>query len=165
MKLAATAHVPALRAVILRTLLFAALWWILAEGEWRAAWLAALAVGVSVAASWMVWPARRGGVSPAGLAAFLAFFLWQSLRGGCLVAALALRPRLKLRPRVWLLPLRLAPGTGRVLLANTMTLLPGTLSVGLEGDSLRLHVLDQDLFAEPDLRAAEDRVARLLEAG
>ena len=165
MKRSAFARLPPARVLIVRTLLFAALWWILSEGEWRAAWLAALVVGAAVAASLAMWPARGGGVSPAGVAPFVAFFLWQSLRGGCQVAALALRPRLRLCPCVWLLPLRLAPGAGRILLADTMSLLPGTLSVGLEGDNLRLHVLDRALFAEADLRAAEARVAHLLGAG
>lgn len=152
----------AARVWLIRTPLFAALWWVLAEGESRAWGVGAFSVLAAVAASAVLWPSTRLGMSPLGLLGFLGFFLWQTLRGGVAVAALAMRPRLRLRPEVRAFALRLPPGAGRVLLADTLSLLPGTVSAGLSDDVLLLHVLDRDLVNDADMRAAEDRVARLL---
>lgn len=58
------------------------------------------------------------------------------------MAAQAFRPRLNLAPALLELPITLPEGIARVLLVNTLNLLPGTLSVGLEGNRLRLPVLD-----------------------
>ena len=152
---------PDLPSVLLRLLLFGGLWWILAEGEGRA-WGVGLAVVVAaVIASLLLWPPRVVRFSPAGLLVFFLFFLWQSLRGGLIVAGLALRPRLRLRPDLRELRLRLPPGPSRVLLADTLSLMPGTVSAGLSGDRLTVHLLDQELVTEADLRQVEDRVARL----
>lgn len=159
-----TARSPSLRSSrlwLIRVPLFAALWWVLAEGETRAWGVGVATVLAATAASVWLWPPSRAHLSPVGLLAFLAFFAQQSLRGGCTVALLALRPRLRLRPGLRVLPLRLPPGAGRVLLADTLSLLPGTVSAGLCDDELHLHVLDQALVDDADLRAAETRVARL----
>jgi multicomponent Na+:H+ antiporter subunit E len=98
-------------------------------------------------------------LSLVGLAAFLGFFLFQSLKGGVQVAWIALRAVPDLRPGVRVLALRLPAGAARTLLVNTMSLLPGTLSAGLAGERLRLHVLDVRLPAEAELRAIEARIA------
>ena len=45
---------------------------------------------------------------------------------------------------------------------NTLSLLPGTLSVGREGNRLCLHVLDEQAQAEAEVRRAEIRVAHML---
>jgi multicomponent Na+:H+ antiporter subunit E len=74
-----------------------------------------------------------------------------------------LRPRLDLRPVELVLPLRLAPGPGQLLLAATLSLMPGTLAISIESNRLHLHVLDERLPAEHEVRAAEQRIARMLE--
>jgi multisubunit Na+/H+ antiporter MnhE subunit len=48
------------------------------------------------------------------------------------------------------------------LLADTVSLLPGTLSSGFEGDTLVLHVLDCRLPVLEDVRRVEDRIAKAL---
>jgi multicomponent Na+:H+ antiporter subunit E len=55
-------------------------------------------------------------------------------------------------------PLRLPPGLQRVILVNTVSLLPGTLSAELGGQVLKVHVLDSlgDFLVE--LQALEQRV-------
>lgn len=66
--------------------------------------------------------------------------------------------------RIWTSPMRHPDpaGAGRVVLANTLNLLPGTLSMGLEGEHLRLHVLDTHRPIVAEMRTAERRVARML---
>ncbi len=150
-----------LRPAALRAAGFSLLWWVLVEGDPRSIWLGGLVVAAAVVASLRAWPPRRAPPSPAAVAAFAAYFVWESLRSGVAVAALALRPRLHLEPELRRVPLRLPPGPGRVLLADTVSLLPGTLATGLEDDVLVVHVLDRRLVTDAELDAAQDMVARL----
>jgi multicomponent Na+:H+ antiporter subunit E len=142
-----------------RTLLFAALWWVLAGG---AAWgfgapVIAAAVGVSLA----LQPVRRVRLRPWGMLRFAGYFLTQSPRAGLDVARRAFAPGLPLAPALLDFRLRLPEGPARTLLVNTMSLLPGTLSAGIEGNRLRLHVLDTQLPVEQELREVEARIAAM----
>lgn len=149
------------RALFWRGALFAVLWWILVQGRADSWAVGLVSVALAVAASLALLPPRGKPPSWRGLAGYLAFFLAQSVRGGVQVAGMALRPRLDLRPGVLEITLRLPDGAGRVVLANTLNLLPGTLSVGLEGARLRLHVLDTRRPVAAEVRVAERHVARM----
>lgn len=138
---------------------FAAVWWVLTEGE--PAW--GVGVPVVLIASVAAWGLRFPGrvrLSLAGAFRFVPYFVWQSLRGGVDVARRALDPRLPLDPALLVYRLRLPPGPARVFLADIVSLLPGTLSAELAGDRLRLHVLDR-APAPAAVRALEARVADL----
>ena len=149
------------RAVLERGALFTALWWVLAGGRADSWGVGGVSVILALAASLVLLPPAKGRFSPLGLAAFVGFFLVHSVKGGIQVAAMALRPRLDLAPAMLDLPIALPPGSARVLLVNTLTLLPGTLSVRIEGDRLRLHVLDRRLPIVEELRAVEAAIARI----
>lgn len=135
--------------------------WVVAEGNatgW--AFLLPIAALVAVldarASGWRVWRVR-----PLAAARFAAFFIVQSARAGVDVALRALHPRLPINPDLTVYPLRLRDPSSRVLLANAVSLLPGTLSVQLDADTLQLHVLDAGMRAEPALRELEQRIAAL----
>jgi len=137
----------------------AALWWLLAGND-PVAWVVGVptvtaAVGVSL---WLA-PARSHVWRLAGLSRFVPFFLWQALHGGLDVASRALRPGRPLEPAVLFRPWGLPQGTPRVLFANTVSLCPGTLSVGFDDRGLTLHVLDRRQFVTDPLAALEARVA------
>jgi len=152
----------AVRAALWRSALFAVLWWALTDGD-RASWgVGSVSILLAVWLSLRLLPPVTTFVSRIGLLRFLVFFFVQSLRGGVQVAGLALRPRMGLRPGFHEVDLHLPEGIGRVLLANTLSLLPGTLSVELQGNRLCLHVLDDQAATELDVRAAETRLAHLL---
>lgn len=127
-----------------RGTLFALLWLIASEGT-LAAWPLALAgiAGATVASLWLLPAKVVPAISPAGLARFLIWFIRQSLAGGVQVAWLAVQPRLALRPALIELPLTLPPGLPRLLFTAAMSLMPGTLGVRLQGDTLLVHVLDR----------------------
>jgi len=144
--------------------LFALLWWILAEGRLDAWWLGALGVAAATWASLRLTPSGTLNVRVLPLLRFLAFFVWHSLRGGTQVAFMALRPRPALAPALLELELTLPPGTPRVLMLNTLGLMPGTLGVRLDGALLRLHVLDARLPVEREARALEAHIARVFGA-
>lgn len=150
------------RAVLWRGALFALLWWALTDGRPGSWSVGGVAILAATRLSLHLLPPVPTHVSRAGLVRFLAFFVHQSLRSGVQVAWFALRPRLALRPAVVEISLRLPQGISRVLLANTMSLLPGTLSVELEGRRLCLHVLDETAPIESEVRAAETRLAQML---
>lgn len=151
-----------LRAVLGRAAFFAILWVVLAGARVDSVVVgSASVVGATLTSLWLSPPAATR-VSPAGVLRFLAFFLVHSVHAGVQVAALALRPRLALQPGLHEITLRLPEGPGRVLLANTLSLLPGTLAVGLDGARLRLHVLDVRAPTEAEVRRTETRIADML---
>ncbi|MHB1142922.1 MAG: Na+/H+ antiporter subunit E [Sulfuricaulis sp.] len=148
-----------LSATLWRSLWFATLWWVLAGG---AAWgFGAPVIAAAVGASLALQPARRVRLRPWGLLRFAGYFLTQSPRAGLDVARRAFAPGLPLAPALLTFRLRLPEGPARTLLVNTMSLLPGSLSAGIEGNRLRLHVLDTRLPVEQELREVEARIAAM----
>ncbi len=49
-----------------------------------------------------------------------------------------------------------------MLLANTLNLLPGTVALDIEGNTLHVHVLDSRLPIAEEVAAVETRIARML---
>ena len=148
-------------ALLRRGILFALLWWILSEdraGSWG---LGAVAVAGALWASVRLLPPASGRISLAGLFAFLGYFIWNSVRGGAQVALIALQGRQALQPDVLEMRLSLPSGAPRILMVNALGLMPGTVGVRLEGDRLRLHVLDARLPVVAAAQALEARVARI----
>ncbi len=160
------AHFPSPRVgldIFLRGTGLALLWWVLAEGSVDAWGVGAVSVPLALVASLRLAPPGSGRLSMAGLLGFAGFFLVQSALGGAQVARRAFSPRMDLAPAFVDVHVTLPAGLPRVLLANTLNLLPGTLSVRLRGDRLRLHVLDVRLPIAAEVRQVEARIARMLE--
>ncbi len=136
-------------------------WWALTLGEWSGLGFGAV---VSVLVAWLslrLFPSSAFSLRPAGLILFLGYFLSRSVLAGVDVARRLLSPALPVHPGEISLQLNLPEGSPRWLLANTLSLMPGTLSVLLEGDRLTLHCLDTREPVERDVRATERRVARV----
>ncbi|MGM0386140.1 MAG: Na+/H+ antiporter subunit E [Actinomycetota bacterium] len=134
--------------------------WVLLNG------LDFLVVGVLTAAVAALVPARLAQshlprVRPVQVALFLGYFVAESLRGAVDVAGRALRPAMPIDPGFFRYPTNLPPGLPLGLLMGTLSLLPGTLSVDLEGDghTLVFHSLVGDTTDEA--RALEARISRL----
>jgi multicomponent Na+:H+ antiporter subunit E len=92
---------------------------------------------------------------------FAGYFAAQSLRGGLDVARRALSPRLPLDAGLVELRTTLPEGAPRVVLADAVSLLPGTATVDLTGDRILVHGLDAGPALERDFRDLEGRVADL----
>jgi multicomponent Na+:H+ antiporter subunit E len=148
--------------LIERFLVFAAVWWVLAEGD-GSSWLfgAPFALFASIA-SLRLTPERGWRLHFVPALRFAGFFAYQSVIGGVDVAWRAIRPSMPISPDFVVCPVRLPTESARVLLADTVSLLPGTLSSGFEGDTLVLHVLDCRLPVLEDVRRVEDRIAKAL---
>jgi multicomponent Na+:H+ antiporter subunit E len=100
----------------------------------------------------------------AALPGFLLFFLRSSMSGGLDVARRVLDPRLPVSPGFVIYHTTLPQGPGRVLFVNVISLLPGTVSAGLEYERLTVHALDDESNVETALRDLEERVGRLFGA-
>lgn len=84
-----------------RTLGFALIWWIAAEGSLTAWPLAAIAVASTVTVSLQLLPpGKTSTISLVGLLGFLGYFIRQSVLGGVQVARLALQCRPQLHPAI-----------------------------------------------------------------
>ena len=150
-----------IQSILLRGLGFVVLWWILAEGRGDGWLLGGVAV---VAATWTsvkLLPPVQQPIRLAGLIGFFGFFLWNSLRGGIQVAGMALRGSAALQPQIIELPVTLPAGGARVLLVNALGLMPGTLSVDLDDNNLRLHLLNDCQPVVAEKLAMEAAIANL----
>jgi len=153
-------HVIDGSTVVSRVLLFSLLWRVLTDGTAGSWWIGAPAVAGAVIISVILVP-------PLGLVwrevmGFVPFFLWHSLKGGADVARRAFHPRMPVAPELIEYPLRLPPGLSQVAMINITSLLPGTLSAEIEGQVLKVHVLDRRGDYLDGLNALEQRVGRML---
>jgi len=153
---------PALRGALRLLLIGAGLWLILTSGQPPG--LIGLLVIVSaiwagtVFGSQTMYPWR-----PLQLLLFIGYFLRGSLLGGVDVALRALRPNMPIEPCFVRYVLNVPAGKPRTLLVTAISLMPGTLSVDLQGDELLVHLLSPEMSTE--IESLEYRVGRLLRAG
>ncbi|MDH5300873.1 MAG: Na+/H+ antiporter subunit E [Gammaproteobacteria bacterium] len=92
---------------------------------------------------------------------FIPFFLRESIRGGFDVARRAFSIKPVVNPAFTDYPLSLPEGAPRILFANIISLLPGTLGTGFQGNSLRIHVLDSSTNITSELKSLETRIAAI----
>ncbi len=142
-------------------LLLIALWWLLA-GDETASWVIGFP---SVCTAWVVRtrlrPFPSATLSVVGVARFLICFFKLSIVGGLDVVRRVFHPRMPMNPGVLDYFLRLSSPAERIMVAGTVSLLPGTLSADLNQDRLTLHVLDLEAPIIRDLQHIEDLVAGL----
>lgn len=137
------------------------LWLLLSNGE-TSSWL----VGIPVvsAAAWTshhLGGARCIGVSWMALPRYLAFFLWESVRGGIDVAWRVMAPQMRISPGFARYQIRLRQEGARLLFANSVSLMPGTLAADLYDDCLEIHALDTGSDFSGELRRVEAAVGRV----
>jgi len=92
------------------------------------------------------WPDPSGLRRPLLLVPYLAILLWDIIVANLVVARLILGPVDRLRPAFIRLPLDLKQDMAIVVLAHTISLTPGTVSIHLSTDRqvLLIHALDVD---------------------
>lgn len=124
------------RSVLVRTVLFAALWWVLIEGNLSYTVYALVAVPAAVALSLTLAPPRAGRWTriPARILAagsLAGWVVYRALLGGTDVALRAINrsPGGRTNPQVVTVPMRLT-GTARAFALGTFNLMPGTLVQG-----------------------------------
>lgn len=76
------------------------------------------------------------------LVVYIPVFAWQCLKSNIDVALRVLSPGLHLKPGVVKIRTSLKSDIARVLLANSITLTPGTMTVELADDALYIHWIE-----------------------
>lgn len=98
----------------------------------------------------------------------LAYFLWDLFRANIRIAITILSPRMRLRPAVVAVPVILKSESAVILLANMLTLTPGTLTLDVSSDRKMLFVhtvylADAEQFRKEVLEGYQKRLKELFE--
>lgn len=165
--------------IVLCILLF--LFWILFTGrlEWPSL---ALGLAISIIVTSLTWRIFLPSIHEAPVhvapplhfrlreaAVFFPLYAWDILKATAQVAFLALSPKIRLMPGIVKVETRLKSKTTLVILANQITLTPGTLTVDVDAahhhlfvHSLNLRTLDECTVCE-EVGQLEERLRRLME--
>ena len=121
--------------------------WLLLSGHWDSRLLIGFGVG---SCALTVYIARRMDVADAEgvpiywVGRFLLYLPWllkEILIANINVAKVILSPNLPISPIMVVFRSTQRSDLGRVLYANSITLTPGTITTGVEGDQLEIHAL------------------------
>lgn len=84
---------------------------------------------------------RRGVLRRAGFSILYFFlFLWEMIKANVHVASIVLHPRRPIRPGIVKIRTGLANDTAMTILANSITLTPGTLTVDINPEARELYI-------------------------
>jgi multicomponent Na+:H+ antiporter subunit E len=86
-------------------------------------------------------------LTPASIVAgfrYYAFFFKSLFVANLRMAKIVLSPSLPINPAIVKVKTRLHSSMGRLMLANSITLTPGTLTVDIEGEWVYVHCVSQD---------------------
>ena len=95
--------------------------------------------------------------------AYIPVLMWEILKAGWAVSKVVLFRRYKVTPTLVTFRTDLKTEFGRFLLANSITLTPGTITVQVKGDRLTVHCLDKSMLDTSDAGVFQ-RWIRKLEA-
>lgn len=144
------------------SLIYAALWALFAAGRGWSLGIPTVALAVALS----LWLGLRPpALRLAALPAFLGCFLRHMFLGAWDVARRAFQPGCPLQPAWHDFVLSSPSPRVRLLLSAMVGLLPGTLASRLDGERMRVHVLDERLPWRDTVGELERRLARLLDTG
>ena len=75
------------------------------------------------------------------LAIYILYFIWECIKANFDVAYRVLHPSMPVRPGIVKIKLTLKRELARTILANSITMTPGTISVDIIGDILYVHCI------------------------
>lgn len=78
--------------------------------------------------------------------AYVFVLLWEIVKAGLLVSKCVLFKKYTVTPKLVTFRTDLRTDFGRFLLANSITLTPGTITIRVEGDALTVHCLDGSML-------------------
>lgn len=144
--------------------------WLVFNGQWTAE---IALTGVVIAAALYAFTCRFIGLSPQKEWRYLrlipqAFsYLWLLLKeifkANWHVLGLIWSPRLEVEPELHTFRTRLKSDMGKTLLANAITLTPGTITVHVREDLFMVHCLDREMAEGLDDSEFERRVEKMEE--
>jgi multicomponent Na+:H+ antiporter subunit E len=147
------------QAALLRTVLFAGIWLIFTGAD-PSSWIIGVpTLMLATAASLELTPPSQRRLSLFRLTSLMPWFVWESVRGGFDVAARILRPRMRIDPGFQTYLVHRTGAQSQVLLADVVSLLPGTLSADLKENGLLVHALDRGIDLDGVIGRVEQRLA------
>jgi len=149
------------RCVFLRFLLFSAVWLVLTGSEAESWIIGFPAIVCAVFLSLKLSPSSHISLSFVGICSFIPFFLRQSSLSGIDVMRRALSRRLAVNPGLVSYTTFLPEGAPRIFFVNTISLLPGTLSADLQGNTVTVHTIDKNIPIWANMQNLELRIAIL----
>lgn len=149
------------QSFFLRLLIFSAGWLILVGGKVSDLWLVVLVLILTTALSILCVPAKQWRVRPLALVTFIPYFLITALRGGWDVAKRAFYPKMPIDPGF--ITVALDHDLRRTLLLTwIISLLPGTASCKIDGETLVVHVLDRNLPVAAEIKTLQNYIQRIV---
>ncbi len=91
---------------------------------------------------------------------YIIVFLYELIKSNLDVARRVITPSLPINPGIVEVKTRLKSKMGRMILANSITLTPGTLTIDIVGDTLYIHWID---VQTRDTREATEKIVRKFE--
>lgn len=126
--------------------------WIIFNGRWTTE---IALTGLVVAAAIYAFSCKFAGVNPKaewrmlrkvpGAAAYAWFLLKEIFKANVQVLKLIYSPRLEVEPELHTFHTRLKTDGSKVMLANSITLTPGTITVHVSDDLFLVHCLDETM--------------------
>lgn len=145
----------------LRLILAYSLIWLVFAGSDQASWIIGIpSVLLATAVSLFLSPGAGHAFSSVGAVLFIPHFVIQSVMSGIDVLRRTFAPVPRINPGMFTYTSSLEE-KGRILLANVISLQPGTLSADLDGETIVVHVLDTAMPVQANIREMERRIARI----
>lgn len=104
------------------------------------------------------------GLSSFRVLGYLPYLLWEIVKANIAVVKIVLSPDLPICRQIVRVPASQRSPAGRVLHANSITLTPGTISLGVHEDHILVHAID-DAAAQGVLEGEMNRRVSALEDG
>lgn len=145
---------------------FTGVWLLLSNSlSWQ---VIAAGIGISVVLAITLsstWYAQLGKMrltlkSLKAVISYVFVFLGELIKANLDVALRVINPSLPIKPGIVEVKTRLKSPIGRLVLANSITLTPGTLTVEIRDDSLFIHWID---VSSPDIEAATQEIVNKFE--
>ncbi len=131
-----------------------------------------LVIGV-VSAAWIAWYTiqivdsevgeRRdgGGFNPLALLVYILWIFWRQVVSGFSLAWVVVNPRRAPKPGVFRFRTGLEPPAARTILANSITLVPGTNTIEVDDDLFTVHAFNAASAADLADAKVQRRIARI----
>ena len=142
--------------------------WVLLNGRWT---LEIAIVGVVVCAALYAFLAAFMGYSPrkewavvkrlGRILAYAGYLVGEVVKSAFAVLRLIWSPGLEPEPQLISFHTKLRTDAGKVVLADSITLTPGTITVNVQGDRMLVHCLDSSFGIEEGNFDMEERVMRV----
>ncbi|MFP4212971.1 MAG: Na+/H+ antiporter subunit E [Desulfohalobiaceae bacterium] len=159
-----------IRGLVLQAFLLMLLWLIFSgHYDFLHILYGVLSVGIVLWLNWQMRSLPLAEDQPCGstrinisrLMLYLVYLLWQIIKSGVYVAYVILHPKMPIRPILVRFQSQQPNVLAKVILGNSITLTPGTLTVQIDGEKFTVHALTEDTEASLVSGEMEFKVARL----